>query len=241
MSEQYKKDLSVSGSASIGGGVYGTVKVSGSARADEDITCDMLKVSGSGHFSGNITTGECRVSGSAHFNSALSGKEIHVSGSCHALGDVEAENIHVSGSMKIGGVMRGGNGRFSGSVTASKDIEFEDLSISGIIHVAGLLNADKLHIILGGSSDAQDIGGDDIRIERSESGKRIMLFFETKWTGSLTAQNIEGTNVYLENTKCDVVRGKDVIISSGCDIKRVEYENTIKVSDDARVGERIKL
>lgn len=42
----------------------------------------------------------------------------------------------------------------------------------------------------------------------------------------------------MQNTEADVVRGREVVISSGCKIGCVEYSVSLKVEDDGQVGER---
>lgn len=240
MDNTNKQNLSASGSASIGGGEYGTIRISGSARSSAPVTCDTMHVSGSAHLGASLTAGECRVSGSCHINGALTAENMHVSGSCNVQGDAEANHIAISGSMLVGGALHGGNGRFSGGVNAGKDIEFESLNISGSVRCGGLLNADKLHIKLGGDSVARDIGGDEIKIEKAERDF-IRRLFGSDIEYTLTVQSIEGTRVSLEYTRCATVRGKDVEIGEGCVIERVEYENSLSVAEGAQVGERVKV
>ena len=52
----------------------------------------------------------------------------------------------------------------------------------------------------------------------------------------LTADVIEGDNVYLENTTARVVRGNNITIGQGCKIEMVEYKEDFKTEGKSEVG-----
>ena len=127
-----------------------------------------------------------------------------------------------------------GAGRF----TVDGDIEGDEVKLSGSVKVNGLLNAERLHIRVGGDCRIGSIGGGEILVERGEEKNGFFGLFRKNGTGTLSVSAIEGDSVTLQNTEADVVRGREVVISSGCKIGCVEYSVSLKVEDDGQVGER---
>ncbi len=239
--ENKKRNASISGSGLIAGGEYGSVRISGSGRADGDIKAESMHVSGGAHLQG-VDAGELHVSGSCKIEGNIACGDAHISGSCKVDGDADVQKLQTSGSFNVSGELRGSEGRVSGSVTVERGVEFEEMRISGGAHINGLLNAERLFISIGGNSEIGAIGGSDIEIKRGEirSGLMSALFGNRRY-GTVKCALIEGTNVALENTVCEVVRGKNVVIGYGCEIDKVEYTDTLEVSDDAEVREGVKV
>jgi hypothetical protein len=52
---------------------------------------------------------------------------------------------------------------------------------------------------------------------------------------------IEADEIQLEDTRADVVRGRNVVIGAGCRIGLVEYADELRVDPDAEVKERKKI
>ena len=52
---------------------------------------------------------------------------------------------------------------------------------------------------------------------------------------------IEADFIHIEYTKANLVSGQDVIIGDLCIIERVEYRNSIKISEKSVVNEVVKL
>lgn len=262
--EENRGNLHISGSGSIEGGTYGEIGVSGSASAQADISCERLRVSGGGRFSGALTClGEARVSGSAsvggelrtgvlHVSGSLSAARsvfagsLHVSGSLKAAGDVEADEAHISGGCKVQGALRGRAIRLSGGLSVENGVECEELDMSGGFTANGLMNAESVRIRIGGRCKADEIGGESIDVRKSDmenvAGLRILNAIISSFTPErfLEANAIEGTQIYLENTRCGAVRGRRVEIGPGCNIRRVEYSESLTIDPASEVSEQIK-
>ena len=86
---------------------------------------------------------------------------------------------------------------------------------------------------LDGPCHVQDIGGGLIQIKKKGAVKLTRWFSTTK----LTAQTIEGDDIYLEYTKASIVRGSQVTIGEGCDIGKVEYKMAFHQEKGAKVGQ----
>lgn len=262
--ENNRVNMHVSGSSSIDGGTYAEITISGSGTAQADISCDRLRVSGSGRFAGALLCeGEARVSGSASVGGDIRAGTLHVSGSLNAsksvfagtlqvsgslkaAGDVEADEARISGGGKVQGALRGRSLRLSGSLSVEEGVECEELDMSGGFTANGLMNAESVRIRIGGRCKADEIGGETIDIRKSDTENMAGLRFLGAIFNSFTperfleANAIEGTSVYLENTRCAAVRGRRVEIGPGCQIDRVEYGESLSVDPDSEVREQVK-
>ncbi|WP_052475838.1 hypothetical protein [Cohnella kolymensis] len=88
---------------------------------------------------------------------------------------------------------------------------------------------------------AKEIGGGKINVRKASTLNPFNLFFKPSAYAQLFASVIEGDEVYLENTKADIVRGNRVTIGKGCDIGIVEYKEDFKQLKGAAVIDSCKL
>lgn len=236
-----KKTISISGSSSFAGGNYGSVRISGSGKCTDPFTADSVRIAGSASLA-TVETGELRIDGSAKFSGRVSAEKMSVSGVCKIEEDCEAANLQVSGSISARKGLRGTNGSVSGSIYVDGDMEFEQLTISGAAEVSGLMNAESLTIHLGGSCEIGEIGGSEIFVDVPP---RHASFLAKLLGGfavpTLKCGTIEGERIRLENTTCDTVRGKNVVIGPGCEIGLVEYSDELTVDPDSRVQRKEKM
>lgn len=236
-----KKMISISGSSSFSGGAYDAIQISGSGKCAEPFTANSVRVSGSSSLA-TVEAGEMRISGSAKFSGRVSAEKMSVSGVCKIEEDCEAANLQLSGSMYARKGLRGTNGSVSGSIHVDGDMEFEQLTISGAAEVSGLMNAESLTIHLGGSCEIGEIGGSEIFVDVPP---RHAGFLAKLLGGfavpTLKCGTIEGERIRLENTTCDTVRGKNVVIGPGCEIGLVEYSDELTVDPDSRVQRKEKM
>lgn len=255
-------DMKISGSSTMPGGKYRDVKISGSSKIQGNVECECIKVSGSGTIFGNASvTNDVKVSGKCIFKGSLTAEEVKVSGSVSTEKDLTAEVLKISGSVKVGGQCEveellvsgslsasGVNGKrinVAGSLKTSGDVEADFIKFNGKFHIENLLSGDEISINLSSNCYAKEIGGQNIKIERyRNNGAALFNLFNFSSTfGKLRSELIEGDDILLEFTDADIVRGKNVIIGKGCNIKKVEYTNEYKLKDDGKVEnvEQIKL
>ena len=235
-------DISISGSGKIAGGEYNSIRISGSGKVTGDVICESLHISGSGKTEG-IEAGEIKASGSFHASGIVKAEIMHVSGSAHIDGAIEAGEIRISGAFHANSAVTGKTVRISGSMHADSGIEADNVIISGAARVDGLLNAETIEIHLNGTSNISEIGCERIAVKNSgNTGFSLFGLFKINSSRhTLTANSIEATEAYLENTKCKVVRAKKAIIGVGSEIDRVEYEETIEIHENAVVKEQIRI
>lgn len=230
-----KKNVSIAGSGSFTGGSYGKVEISGSGKCSEPFTADSFKASGSANLAA-VEAGKLEISGSARFSGSVTAKKMSVSGSCVVEDACEANELEIAGSMHTCKSLRGTNGTADGSIRVDGDMEFERLTISGSVHVSGLLNAEALTLHLGGRCEVGEIGGTEIFVDVPP----FHLGFLKKLLGAhaistLKCGSIEGETIRLENTICDTVRGKNVVIGPGCKIGLVEASGELTIDPDSSV------
>ena len=237
--------ISGSGRINADGSIYEDVHISGSGHINGDLRCRSIHISGSAHFGGNVfCEEEIKTSGSGHFDGNVECDSFYVSGSGHLENNLKCRTFKSSGSSHINGSDSCTEASVSGSVHIGKDMTGENIKICGGSRIEGLLNAENITISLGGKNTVGEIGCTKLNVNESENGSvfRIGPFsFGPKSIGELVCPIIEGDEISLIRTKSEVVRGKTVKIGAGCEIKRVEYSESIEVAEGSKVGEQIKI
>jgi cytoskeletal protein CcmA (bactofilin family) len=229
--------LTINGSGSYGGGVYRKINVRGDGTITTDFECDVFKTFGTSHALKNAKAEKFDIFGEARVNGNLECEKLKIFGTAVVGGTATIEVSKVLGTLEIGGRLSGGEAEIKGSIAVAGDAEFESFKSSGSFDIKGLLNAESVEVSLRyGFSKVEEIGGERITVKKKSS----FLPF-TKGEGSLEARVIEGDEVFLENTKADVVRGKNVRIGAGCEIGIVEFRESLKVDSGARVREERRL
>ncbi|WP_213584680.1 hypothetical protein [Paenibacillus sp. J2TS4] len=236
------QDVSISGSGKIIGGRYNKIKISGSGKISGEVEANRLKISGSGKVEGPAVIKELQVSGHCGFDDSLEGESCTVSGSFHSRGNVHMSQLKVSGSFSCSQSVKLVDAQINGYFKADK-LEAEEFRLEGSMNISKELNAHVTDVILYGPCRVHEIGGETISIysHHSRPGLFRALLSLFKSDHSLTANLIEGTQVYLENTRANVVRGGRVTIGPGCRIEQVEYMDALDVSPEAQVGNAIKI
>lgn len=254
-----KRDLNLSGSGSVGGGDYNSVKINGSAKVLGNISCENLDINGSGKLNGtvkstsigvsghstfmqNTESASINISGHSKFNDGLSSGKFTVSGTTKVAKDLKVQNLNVSGTLTVDGGISGENIRVSGTISSGKDLECESFNCRGSFSVNGLLNAENIDILSYFGSKAKEIGGNSIRIVRDDlnvfSSIVGALLLKNK---RITAEIIEGSDIFLEYCEVNIVRGNNIVIGKGCKIKNIEYTNSLETLDDAIVENSTKI
>ena len=243
MEQMNKPSIKISGSGSAGGGDFEEIKISGSGKITGGTTCALFKVSGSASIEGTLTTEDATVSGSASFKDDVKAEYLKVSGSAKAEKNVVAKELKASGSLSVGESLSGETMNVSGSLKVAGDCNAEEFTLSGQCKIGGLLNAGDIEISLEGKSEIKTIGTERITVTVGRYGsfvKDLIGMFSDR-SGKLICETIEGDEIRLENTLCDVVRGGKVVIGRGCQIKLVEYSESCEILEDARVESNQKV
>jgi cytoskeletal protein CcmA (bactofilin family) len=239
-----KVDLSISGYGIAPGGDYGAVRISGRGKITGDVTCTDLIVNGSADAMGAVSCSRLHINGEAGIHGDLKAQELKVRGSGDFKAGVAADEFSVSGSAHADKSVNAKTVKVSGSIHVKGDLSADSFSSSGMFEVGGLLSADSVDLTLDWStSKAREIGGERITAKVGVTGLSVLrtIFTLGTHTPRLEADSIEGSIVWLEQTRARVVRGHNVTLGDGCDIVLVEYSGTLHKSGSVRVGEERKL
>lgn len=255
MSELY--DMKITGSGSISGGEYKDVKIAGSGDILGDIKCEVVAISGEGNCKGKISSKEIKVSGSftclndveveecikisgvGRFNGTVKSKELRISGDGHFNGDIKGETIKISGDSNVKGNVSFSNMKISGGVEIQGDCEGNEFIGRGAGTIGGLLSADKIDLKVADTWKIKEIGGEEIKVTKENIKKFLFLTFVFRNKGKLVCDSIEGDNINLEYTECNIVRGHNIIIGEGCSIKKIEYSGNLTIDEKSTVGEKV--
>ena len=245
MKEFNRDDLKINGNMSLKGGKYNKVVINGSGEIQTDLTADILKINGSGSFDGMVKAETVKISGSARIAKKADFSTLRISGSLMANLDLKADDIKTSGELIVQGSIAAKIIKIMGQINVKNNCNADVITCTGEIKVGKELIADEIVIDLYGKSSAGEIGGGNIKIRRYPENK-ISRFFHTIFlielfrNASMKTDSIEGDEIYLEFTKANVVRGKNVKIGPGCEIEYVEYE-TLEKNEKAIVKKEKKI
>lgn len=232
-----KRNLVINGSGSSGGGVFNKVNIRGDGTITTDFECDIFKTFGSSEILKNGKANKFEIFGETEVHGNLVSNHMKIFGTTEVSGTATVGKAKVWGTLEVGKRFSGEEADIKGSLSVDGDSEFEKFYSTGAFDIKGLLNAGIIKVNLRhGTSLANEIGGDNISIK-----KKLSFFPFIKNEASLQAKVIEGDEVFLENTKADVVRGNNVHIGPGCEIKLVEYKDNYKANANSSVLENKKI
>lgn len=233
-------DAEISGSGRISGGMYRNISISGSGHMDGNVDALDVRISGSAVVYGSLKASSVKASGSAVIEGNVEAEECKVSGSGRVDGYAHLRKLSVNGSFVTEQGVRAEEVKTSGWFRSYGDVEAETFVSSGGVTIEGLLNASEVSMNMHGKCIVREIGGDRITVREGAPWnfvRRILASIIPFMKVRLEANVIEGTNVYVENTTANVIRGHDVTIGQDCEVEIVEYSGNLKVHHNARVRE----
>jgi len=229
------QNLTINGSGNYPGGSYDKVSIRGEGTIESSVECSVFHVYGTSEALENVKTGSVKVIGESEVKGNMESSDMLVMGTLAIDGKAALEKMKILGTLEVAERLSGEVANIKGSISVGGDVEYEKFDLSGGFEIKGLLNADTINIGLRfGESTTEEIGGEKITIKRKTS---LLPFVKDE--GSLVVKVIEGDEIFLENTKADIVRGNLVKIGAGCQIGRVEYStdfiqdknSTVKMSE----------
>ena len=216
------ENLIINGSGSYPGGRYDKVSIRGEGTIVNDVESSTFHVYGTSEAVENLKTGSVKIFGEAEVKMNMEAEDTLVMGSMMIGGNAHLKKIKILGLLEVGQRLTGDEANIKGSIAVNGDVEYDTFDSSGGFEIKGLLTADTIKVGLRfGQSSAEEIGGGKITVKKRSNS---LLPFG-KEVGSLVAKVIEGDDIYLENTKADMVRGNIVKIGPGCQIGVVEYRD----------------
>lgn len=249
--------IKTAGSCRIDGNVRTKeLKTAGSCRIAGDVEAELMRTAGSCVIEGDVRAGEVKIAGTQTVEGTLRGKEITSAGSLKVSDDVEAEKFLSRGGFEIGGLLSAeevkvelGSGKVTEIGGARIEVRRRGPFWGWRREPPRPLESPHLRIhvqrgLEGLGTTLEDIFEDIGRIGK-EVGRAVGEGLGHGWTGRgfgyLEADTIEGDEVFLENTKAHIVRGKKIQIGEGCEIETVEYSESLEVAPEASVKEQKKV
>jgi cytoskeletal protein CcmA (bactofilin family) len=218
-------DLKINGQSSSAGGNYNAVIINGEGKIAGDLDCIKLKVNGRCEINGNVKA-----------------ESVEVYGTNSIKGNLEAERAKIHGTADVDGNLSVNKAEIHGSIDVDGYCNAEIFNIEGTFDIKELLNAGVLKLSLYGPSKAREIGGEKITVKsKGKYGLKAMIMSSIGQGKELTADIIEGDDIYLENTSAKVVRGDNIKLGPGCEIELVEYKDSFKQDEKAEIGTHKKI
>jgi cytoskeletal protein CcmA (bactofilin family) len=245
MDQNNRGDIRINGSGSAGGGTYDNVIIRGSGKITGSVKCEVFNISGSGDVAGNLEAIDGRISGSGTVEGDVKADRFKISGSGKIKGDLKAKEFSISGSGTVQKNVDAQIVHIEGSGKIGMNCSAEKFTADGGCDIGGLLSADEVTIrIFGLSNKIREIGGGKISVSLGmPHGLGVLRTIVSLgiFNPVLEVDTIEGDDIVLENTAARIVRGKSVVIGSGCDIGTVEYTEFYQKNIDAKVSAETKL
>jgi len=224
MDKNMNRNLSITGTGSATGGVFNKVKIVGEGKISGGIECQYLRCVGTSEIIGSVKAETLSVQGVADIR-----------------GQLAVQSAKVYGETKVDGSIAGNTVELRGNTIVKGNCEAEQLSLDGQFAIDGLLNGGTVKLRIHDECRAAEIGGGTIRVGKLGKLTFLRMMFKTPASPRLTADTIEGDDIYLEHTHADIVRGNRVTIGPGCQIKTVEYKTEYNQHKHAKVIHQIKI
>lgn len=174
------------------------------------------------------------INGIGSILNSVNSENITLVGTCKAFGNITCNDISVEGTFSCNSDIEFTNiANIEGLISIDGNFQGKEIILNGKVNVKGLMSADKMNICTCAKSTIKEIGGEDIIVTSTKGG-----IFNKPY---LYVDSIEGDNITLEKTICNIVRGHNITINKGCRIKKLEYTGTIFLNPKSKIDELIKL
>ncbi|ASW43190.1 polymer-forming cytoskeletal protein [Clostridium isatidis] len=232
-----KNKLNINGIGDIVAGEYANIEISGIANMQGDIRADSIEVDGKVKAFGNVKADEIEINGHVTSEGKIEANFLDISGYFKGIDNASGEKLKVNGRIKSKNISFK-DISLVGEMFVENNCEAEDFYAEGKINIKGLLSADNIEIILQRRSNITEIGGEKLSVRKEDKGIFSNLFFNSRYI--LIVEEIEADEIYLEYTKCKVVRGNNINIGEGCNIEKIEYKNKLEINEKSIVKENYK-
>ena len=242
MTDSVRNDARIAGDGSISGGSYGTITINGAGTMNGDIDCSTLRINGAGTANGRVKAESATINGAGTINGEIQAAEFNINGDASIRDGAGIGRLSIKGRCSIGGGLAAHDVDLKGELKVGGDCEAESVIGEGTFTIGGLLNAGTIDMRVYAPCSAREIGGEKITVRQPGNGFQSFTQLFTFWAEKhLTAETIEGDDVFLELTVAKTVRGRNVTIGDGCRIDLVEYSDNYSRVDGAIVGEARKV
>ncbi|UFT99688.1 polymer-forming cytoskeletal protein [Radiobacillus kanasensis] len=231
------RELKISGSGSTSGGTYGYVKINGNGTVYGDLTCQEFVTGGSSKVEGDLTSELIVIKGKTNVDGSVQAEIMEVQGTCKVAGSTSFRELVVKGSTKVAGSLSGDELLLKGTLKVNGDCDVTLAKMQGCFTVYGALKTEHASIKLHGKCSATSIYAKRLEVIKGGLSFGLENLFEG-FAKELRTDTIVAETVYLEHTRANIVKGKNVYIGPECHIDYVEYTDEITISPDAVVKEK---
>ena len=236
-----KYDVNIDGVGSITEGKYRKITINGMGTIKEDIEAEIININGRGKTLGKVKCNNLEVNGSFNSYDDISIYEIgEVNGYYEVNGNIKGKNLEVSGKLKVEKEINFNKVQVSGEIIVCRDCQCGYFYLDGRANISGLLSADNIELNILKVNEINEIGGEKIVVKKS-AYKLKSLFFIKARKAKLICNEIDGDEIYLEYTHCNIVRGKNIEIGDGCIIDKIEYTGTLKENGNSKINNKVFL
>jgi len=246
--------IKTAGSCRIDGDVKTKeLKTAGSCRVAGDVKAELMKTAGSCVIEGDVHANELKIAGTQTVEGSLRAQEITSAGALKVSEDVEAEKFLSRGGFEIGGLLSAEEIKIELGGGRVTEIGGTRIEVRRRGPFWGWRREPRVHIHmrrgpegLGETLESifEDLGRIGEEVGRAVGGSFSYTFSpgrSSRGTGYLEADTIEGDEIFLENTKARVVRGKKIQIGEGCEVETAEYSESLEVAPEASVKNQKKM
>jgi cytoskeletal protein CcmA (bactofilin family) len=235
------QDLKISGMSKMNGGKFDFVEISGVGKIFGDVEANRMNISGVGNVEGDIKVVRMDIEGTSNVKGNIECEQMYDSGSVKVGGRLKADILKVNGMCRVGGSIKAKQIFSYGILNSGADVEAEEFDSEGAFKINGLLNANRIDIKIAYGSSVKEIGGEEITVKTAKTigfGFAMVLIGKRK---CLKTELIEGTNISIEYTEANVVRGENIKIGAKCIVDLVEYSGTLEVDPSSVVKNQKKV
>ncbi|MFM1654714.1 hypothetical protein ACI7RC_21840 [Brevibacillus sp. B_LB10_24] len=237
---QQLPDLKITGTSNSAGGVFGKVKITGEGYVEDDLECLEFSCTGVADIKGNFQAADVSVRGVMTVAGNTQADKTVINGEADFDGEVSVKEMRCNGVANLKKNLISEEVRVWGNVSVQGNCETERFLVKGGFTTQGLLNAGNIDVQMYWPCQAAEIGGERITVKKSASLKNMLksiwgLFQSDPPQPKLTADVIEGDEIYLEHTEAKIVRGNHITIGPGCEIELVEYKRSFQQAKDTQV------
>jgi len=232
-------NITTAGDMDVKEGIYGKISSAGDLRIVGKIKAEKIKSAGDLTANEEVEVEEMSIFGDGLLKKLLKGTKVSTFGDLESLSTVEVKELNIYGGVK-GKIFNTEKFIVNGDIEAADEINSDFLEINGTVKVEGSMNIGSGNFNLMGNSKVNEIFCQDLRVNSGNSNYTGLLsgLISRNNYGKLVVKLIEGDEIFLENTICDIVSGKNIQIGRGSKVKRVEYQNTLKIFENGEVSEK---
>jgi cytoskeletal protein CcmA (bactofilin family) len=231
------QNILIMGAGTVIAGKYGTMRILGAGNIQGAIRLTNMRVYGALNADSEVSADTITIAGAANFSNTRANL-VKINGSTHFHADANLKHLTVNGSANFDQDLKAVKVTLRGTIHSEGKIEAEAFQSTGAFTVQSL-NASQVSIKLHGDCNAEEIGAESVKVRNMKNSGgffyAIYRIFKGERNYRLEAGTIEADRIYLENTTADAVRGNEVIIGPGCQIKKVEYKTTFQVDSSSSV------